>query len=43
MLRVGARIAGEMKERSLLLEMYKTCTKETRDKAQLMAPEKRAR
>ena len=34
---------NEMKERSLLLEMYKTCTKEIRDKAQLMAAEKRAR
>jgi E3 ubiquitin-protein ligase BRE1 len=34
---------NEMKERSLLLEMYKTCTKEIRDKAQLMAAEKRVR
>jgi E3 ubiquitin-protein ligase BRE1 len=34
---------AELKERSLLLDMYKTCTKETRDKVQLMAAEKKAR
>ena len=32
-----------MKERSLLLDMYKTCTKETRDKVALMAAEKKIR
>ena len=34
---------AELKERSLLLDMYKTCTKETRDKVQLMAAEKKIR
>jgi len=34
---------AELNERSLLLEMYKSCSRETRDKAQLMAAEKRAR
>jgi len=34
---------GELNERSLLLEMYKTFSKENRDKAQLMAAEKRSR
>ena len=33
----------ELKERSLLLDMYKTVTKETRDKVGLMAAEKKAR
>ena len=30
-----------MKERSLLLDMYRTVTKETRDKVALMASEKK--
>ena len=34
---------AELKERSLLLDMYKTCTKETRDKVALMAAEKKIR
>ena len=34
---------NELKERSLLLDMYKTVTKETRDKVGLMAAEKKAR
>jgi len=34
---------NELNERSLLLEMYKACPKEMRDKAQLMGAEKRAR
>ena len=34
---------AELKERSLLLDMYKTVTKETRDKVGLMAAEKKAR
>jgi len=34
---------AEMKERSLLLDMYKTCTKETRDKVALMAAEKKTK
>ena len=37
------KATNEMKERSLLLDMYKTCTKETRDKVALMAAEKKIR
>jgi len=37
------KATNEMKERSLLLDMYKTCTKETRDKVSLMAAEKKIR
>merc|ERR1712106_190538 len=43
-LRINLKKAtNEMKERSLLLDMYKTCTKETRDKVALMAAEKKIR
>ena len=34
---------NDVKEMKLLLDMYKTCTKEQRDKAQVMASEKKAR
>ena len=34
---------NELKERSLLLDMYKTVTKEVRDKVGLMAAEKKVR
>merc|ERR1719430_1797561 len=37
------KATNELKERSLLLDMYKTCTKETRDKVALMAAEKKIR
>ena len=34
---------NELKERSLLLDMYKSASKETRDKVVLMAAEKKVR
>ena len=37
------RAQNDVKEMKLLLDMYKTCTKEQRDKAQLMAAEKKVR
>ena len=37
------RALNDVKEMKLLLDMYKTCTKEQRDKAQLMAAEKKVR
>jgi len=37
------KATNEMKERSLLLDMYKACSKETRDKVALMAAEKKIR
>ena len=39
----GALLNNELKERSLLLDMYKTVTKEVRDKVGLMAAEKKVR
>ena len=37
------RAQNDVKDMKLLLDMYKTCTKEQRDKAQLMAAEKKVR
>lgn len=37
----NVQAVNEMKERSLLLDMYRTVTKETRDKVALMASEKK--
>jgi E3 ubiquitin-protein ligase BRE1 len=37
------RAQNDVKEMKLLLDMYKTSTKEQRDKAQLMAAEKKVR